>query len=256
MFWRKKKSIVEEFNSDIVIPKYLTNATADVWYDLIGIFFVYDVNQEKFIYSIHIEDNKDKFKDIAIHLFDNYLVSDDYLLLKGYSDYKNLYKVSRDGSISVAQSKTNFSLDDEQDKIPFYETRFFEVKEFNSDKNNCKLDCEKDDIININVSDLDITSKVLGIYSDFETPIFLTDDSNSNDETYIYNLETKKIQLFFEEFSFYQNSQFLYNLRNDLLIKFYELNVFAQYSPIWRFCSIWEYENDKLILVQEAKDKL
>ncbi len=254
MFWRKKKSIVEEFNLDITIPKYLTNATADVWYDLTGIFFVYDVNLEKFIYSIHIEDNKDKFKDIAIHLFDNYLASDDYLLLKGYSDYKNLYKVKKDGSISVAKPKTNFSFDHEFDKIPFYDPLFFEEKEVNSDKNYCKLDCKKDNVINTNVSDLDINSDVLKIYSDFETPFFLTDDSNCNDETYFYNLETKKFQLFFDDFCYSKNSEFLSNLREDLLIKFYELNVFAQYSPIWRYCSIWEYENDKLILVQQAKE--
>ena len=176
-WFSKKKSIVEEFNSDIDIPKYLTNATADVWYDLVGVYFIYDIKQEKFIYTINIEDNRDKFKDIAIHLFDNYLVSKEYLLLTPYSEYKNLYKLNSDGSISIAQAKTNFSLDDEQDEVLFYETPFFETKEFGSEKNDNKLDCKKDDVVKVNVSDLDINSKVLGVYSDFETPLFLTDDS-------------------------------------------------------------------------------
>jgi len=79
--------------NEVKIPNILINATADVWYDLIGNYYIYDSNAKEIVYMAHIKDNSDEYKDLAIVLFEDVLYSISLTLLTTIDPYVSLYHV-------------------------------------------------------------------------------------------------------------------------------------------------------------------
>jgi len=85
--------IPNKFKVDIPVPKVLKEATADVWYDFIGYFFIADIKTNEIICKVYIKDNKDYYKEFAIYLFDHAILLKKFLLLQPIGEYNSLYKI-------------------------------------------------------------------------------------------------------------------------------------------------------------------
>lgn len=116
----KKQTInLEPFEVDIKPSKYLLKATADVWYDLTGVFHIYDCQYKQLLFTILIKDNSKKYEEVAKFCYGLIMPSKDFELLTPYSKYESLFKVV-DGKVSQIIKATKFIYDDD-DKELYYE---------------------------------------------------------------------------------------------------------------------------------------
>ena len=69
------------FETDIKPTKYVLTATADVWYDLVGVYHIFCKRSNEILHSILIKDNSKPFEEVARFCFDYLMPSRDFILL-------------------------------------------------------------------------------------------------------------------------------------------------------------------------------
>ena len=218
-----------EFEVEAEIPLYLESATADVWYDLTGTFFIYDLNEEKFLTTLYIKDNSSKYEQIACFIFDYLMPTEDILVLKPYSEYDNLYRVNENHLELIkeaSKSLNDMSIEDEY----FSSMMITEVPKI--------------------ITNYDISEKGLKIVStNLNVPNYLEDFEGGwgFDGLYIYDRIKNQFTYRFLEFCPYtNNNDEITNKRQDYISSFVADKDISVFQPISKYKSLYTFNKIKL----------
>ena len=217
-----------EFEIEVEFPMFMESATADVWYDLTGTFFIYDLKKEKFITTLYIKDNSLKYEQIACFIFDYLMQAENFLVLTPYCEYSNLYSIIGNQIELVKKASKSYGMTSEDE---YFSSMM--IKETPKVLTHYDISDEQLKIVN----------------SHFEVPSYLRDFKGgwAFDELYIYDKIKKQFTYKFLEYCPYTtDNNEITNKRQDYISSFVtdkNISVFQRFS---KYKALYTFSKDQL----------
>lgn len=229
----KRNISLRPFEVKVEPTKYLLKASADVWYDLIGMFHIYDVRNKEFLQSILIKNNSKKYEEVAKFCYEFIMPLEDFELLTPYSEFETLYKIIKDKPI-LKQKATQSFYDDYVENIAGVKK---EIKYFDFDCSNEKLK---------------ISETIKSI------PQYVRDwsrgSSSAFDEIFIYDKINEKFIYHFNEFCPYETDDEEITDNRQSFVQFFSTNddyiMLVSLNP---YQNLWLFENNELSKMLNSK---
>ena len=229
---------LEPFEVVVNPPKYLVGATADVWYDLTGIFHIYGSVNKQHLLSIEIKNNSKQNEQIARYLFDYLIPSEFFEVLEPWDNFKTLYKLT-DGLPLEEVRANKFLYEDLRDEI----SQTMMIHEGNA--------FTKSETPDLSDSRFCISNTIE------ELPVFLENWCNgwAFDEIFVFDKTEKKFIYHFYEYCPYSTGDDeITDKRQDFAMSFCDEEKYLMLTPINAYSSLWLNENNTVLpLIEKMK---
>ena len=212
--------------------KYFVSATADVWSDLEGTYYVLHKASGKIVSKIFVGDNSDKYKSVAIYLYELLHLSERYVVLTNFCEFSNLYEINK-GMPELVKGATEYL---DEDELEYYQ------------KDGRKVEP---------LVDYPFDSESINSSKNIDLPSYLIKEKLGwrADEFFVFDIEQNSFVSHFREFDEYDDNCDR-NLRCGSALHLSFDNRYEMFVPLWKYYSLWISEGKSVRMVQKAKLKI